>query len=149
MMRMAASKWSQGEYFSERNSDVVFFVLHKVFEIAFFRVGIQNFAVPFQEGPDWYVILVTPLGVTTGSTEATNFYRVHNFVSKLFLCFAKFVNSEGGVVFKGHPIEKIFDQGCGAVQGDVGRFFKRQIYLFPKIFTFCLGTVRNYEHKIR
>ena len=70
MLRKAASKRSQGENFSERNSDVVFFVLHKVFEIAFFRVGIQDFAVPSQEGPDWYVILVTPLGVTTGSTEA-------------------------------------------------------------------------------
>jgi len=104
MMVLAVSKRSQAEDFSERNSDVVFFVLHKVFEIAFFRVGIQNFTVPSQEGPDWYVILVTPLGISTGSTEAANFYCIHNFVSKLFLCFAKFVNSEGGVVFKGHPI---------------------------------------------
>ena len=103
-MIMALSVRSQRKDFSERNSNVLFFVLHKVFEIAFFRVGIQNFTVPSQEGPDWYIILVTPLGVTTGSTKAANFYRVHNFVSKLFLCFAKFVNSEGGVVFKGHPI---------------------------------------------
>ena len=72
MMGLALSEGSQRKDFSERNGDIWFFVLHKVFEIAFFRVGVQNFAVPSQEGPNWYVILVTPLGVTTGSTEAAN-----------------------------------------------------------------------------
>ena len=94
------------------------------------------------------IVLVAPLGIAAGPTEAADFDGIHNFVSKLFLCFAKIVNSEGDIVVKRHPVEKIFDQGCGAVQGDVGRFFKCQIYLFSEIFTFCLGTVGNYKNEI-
>ena len=84
MIVLAVSEMSQGEYFSERNSSIAFFVLHKVFEICLFRVGIQDFAVPSQEGPDWYIVLVTPLGVAAGPAQAADFDGIHNFVSLQF-----------------------------------------------------------------